>query len=487
MALREDISERAHGRVGQVLNGKYTLDRVVGIGGMATVYAATHRNKRRFAVKMLHPDVAMDHEVTQRFIREGYVANTVGHPGTVQVFDDDVTEDGAPFLVMELLEGETLEARWERKLQALPVSEVLAVVDQLLDVLVAAHEQGIVHRDLKPENLFLTTESELKVLDFGIARLRELSQTSAAATRAGSLLGTPAFMSPEQARGRWDDVDGRTDLWALGATMFTLLTGRFVHQCDTVNEQLIAAATEPADSLGKVLPELNPSVVELVDRALAFKKDDRWADAASMQAASRSALQVITGAERVSLPKPSVVVNVEQATLVASASATQLAQSETVSTAGAITSSVEAPAPPRSRRTAVLVGAAIAAAAAVIVVVAGIGASGSTVAETPPPDEAPTSPAATSPSAEDSEPTTGDEGPTVEPVAMPAPAEDAGAASKAVPTSPKTVSKPHAEVTVSKPSKPAAPAVGPNPVAKPKPPKPEKPKPPEQNPFDQRH
>src|SRR5260221_9227070 len=114
MPLRDDLLERAKARVGMVLDGKWHLDSVLGIGGMATVYAATHRNQKRVAIKMLHPEVSIDKQVTTRFTREGYVANTVGHPGAVSVLDDDVAEDGAVFLVMELLEGETLDTRWEK-------------------------------------------------------------------------------------------------------------------------------------------------------------------------------------------------------------------------------------------------------------------------------------------------------------------------------------------------------------------------------------
>ena len=110
MPLRDDVAERATARIGAVLKGKWRLDAVVGIGGMASVYAATHRNQARVAIKMLHPEVALDKEVTARFLREGYVANAVGHPGTVTVLDDDISEDGAPFLVMELLTGHTLDA-----------------------------------------------------------------------------------------------------------------------------------------------------------------------------------------------------------------------------------------------------------------------------------------------------------------------------------------------------------------------------------------
>src|SRR3978361_204314 len=149
MALREDITERANARLGSVLKGKWRLDAVIGIGGMAVVYAATHRNQSRVAIKMLHPEVALDAEVTQRFLREGYVANAVGHPGTVTVLDDDVTEDNAHFLVMELLVGQTLDSMLTFQPEGLPAREVLPLIDQLLDVLAMAHEKGIVHRDLK--------------------------------------------------------------------------------------------------------------------------------------------------------------------------------------------------------------------------------------------------------------------------------------------------------------------------------------------------
>jgi eukaryotic-like serine/threonine-protein kinase len=306
MPLREDINERARALVGRVLKGKWRLERVVGVGGMATVYAAVHRNQSRVAIKMLHPQIALDSEVTTRFLREGYLANAVGHPGTVAVLDDDVSEDGVPFLVMELLEGETLEARWSRKGEQLPLSEVLPVIDQLLEVLTAAHDKGVVHRDLKPENLFLTKDGRLKVLDFGIARLREVSSATSGSTRAGSLLGTPAFMAPEQARGRWDEVDGATDLWAVGATLFTLLTGRLVHQAETLQEQLVLAATTKAPSISRRFPDLAPVLVELIDRALAFDKNARWPDARQMRDALHAAMASVADGAAFSLPCPSL-------------------------------------------------------------------------------------------------------------------------------------------------------------------------------------
>ena len=291
--VHADLVARIEARVGRTLKGKWRIDQLIGVGGMASVYAATHRNNKRVAVKMLHPELSMNVAVRQRFLREGYVANSVGHAGAVSVDDDDVTEDGCAFLVMELLEGETLDARWERKGRRFEATEVLAVMDQVLDTLVAAHERGIVHRDLKPENLFLTYAGQVKVLDFGIARVRELS-AGASSTQTGSLMGTPTFMPPEQARGLWAEVDGASDIWALGATMFTLLTGRYVHISRTVSEALVLAVTQPAPSVGSVGVALPAEVVALVDRALAYEKSQRWSDARAMQEALRHAYQMLT-------------------------------------------------------------------------------------------------------------------------------------------------------------------------------------------------
>ena len=307
MSAAVDTAARARLRVGSVLKDKWTLDRLLGVGGMAAVYAATHRNNKRVALKVLLPELANDAEIRARFVREGYAANTIGHPGAVSVLDDDVSEDGAPFLVMELLEGETVEARWERKGHALDLGEVLIIADQLLDVLAAAHKKGIVHRDIKPENLFLTREGKLKILDFGIARVLEVTR-SKLETRAGYVMGTPAFMAPEQAMGKWDEVDGRSDIWSVGATMFTLVTGQHVHEAGSGNEQLIRTATQPARPVGSIHKTMAPSVSAVIDRALAFDRDVRWPDARTMQEAVRAAYHALKGrapedaAARVSLP-----------------------------------------------------------------------------------------------------------------------------------------------------------------------------------------
>jgi serine/threonine protein kinase len=309
--LLDPLVMRAQLRVGGVLNEKYHLDALLGIGGMATVYAATHRNGSRVAIKILHPELSVSADIRTRFMREGYVANAVGHDGVVHVSDDDVAEDGAAFLVMELLDGETLEDRRQRYGGRFGEDEVLSVADQVLDVLTAAHARGIVHRDLKPENVFVTRDGRVKVLDFGIARFKEMS-TASRATRSGHSMGTPAFMSPEQARGLWDQVDGRSDVWSVGAMAFALLSGTEVHSGRTANEVLIAAATQPAPSLASVLPEVTSAVARVVDKALAFDREHRWRDAAMMQEAVRAAFHDRHGSPLSTAPRltvPPTVVN----------------------------------------------------------------------------------------------------------------------------------------------------------------------------------
>ncbi len=288
----------AEKRLGQVL-GKYTLVSVLGVGGMATVYRAAHRTGHKVAVKLLHPHLAGREDVCARFVREAYTANKIEHPGVVRVIDDDMAKDGAPFLVMELLEGETLDAWQERAGPKLPAEEVFAATFGVLDVLSRAHTKGIVHRDIKPENLFRTREGKIRVLDFGIARA--LDDEAPSKTRTGSLLGTPAFMPPEQAQGRTGEIDGRTDVWAVGATAFRLISGRFVHEAETVALLQIAAGTQQARSLAPFAPELPVELVAIVDKALKFEKGERWQGAREMQIALAGAFTRSFGRSPMSL------------------------------------------------------------------------------------------------------------------------------------------------------------------------------------------
>lgn len=289
-------------RIGQTIREKYRLDQVLGVGGMAAVYVATHRNGSRAAFKILHSELAVHNVHRERFIREAYVANSIRHPGAVRVIDDDVAEDNCPFLVMELLEGETLEAR-RRRLGRLEFREVLRFAHSLCDTLSAAHEQGVVHRDIKPENIFFTNHGTLKILDFGIARV--FHEASALGTRTGAMMGTPAFMPPEQALGRRAEIDPRTDIWAVGATMFTLLSGQFVHQAESPEEMMVRAATQPARSLVEVLPEVPLSIAAIVDHALAFARDERFVSARVMGEAIKLAHQDAFDETLEAIPIPS--------------------------------------------------------------------------------------------------------------------------------------------------------------------------------------
>jgi eukaryotic-like serine/threonine-protein kinase len=277
----DPVEARARGRLGQTLRGKYRLDRLLGVGGMAAVYAGVHRNGRPVAVKLLHPELTLHEGIRERFLREGQVANAVGHPGAVAVLDDDLTDDGAAFLVMELLDGATIESLSEHS--RLPVAAVCSVGLQVLEVLEAAHARGVVHRDIKPANLFATRDGAVKILDFGIARLREPGTGSA--TQTGLMLGTPAFMAPEQAMGRMSQIDARTDLWALGATLFTLISGQPVHEAETLQEALVKAATLPARSLAAVAPTTPAWLIGVVDKVLSFEQSARFSTAREMHAA----------------------------------------------------------------------------------------------------------------------------------------------------------------------------------------------------------
>ena len=281
--MPNETPEHAAARIGTVLRGRYRLDRVLGVGGMAVVYKATHRNQAELAVKMLHPELSIRDDIRTRFVREGYVANSVKHPGAVLVVDDDIADDGAPFLVMELLDGLPLDQLWEQHARRLPVAAVLSVGYQLLDVLAAAHAKQIVHRDIKPPNLFVERDGTLKVLDFGIARLRDLAGGEQQATSTGMVLGTPAFMAPEQAMGKTSEIDSAIDQWAAAATLYCLLGGGYVHEGDNAQQVLIRAATKAATPLREVVPSVPGAIASVIDRGLAFEKANRWPSAAAMR------------------------------------------------------------------------------------------------------------------------------------------------------------------------------------------------------------
>ena len=273
-------AEVARARLGRTVGGRWLLERVLGTGGMGAVYAARSPDGVVAAIKILHPEMGARRDVRERFLREGSAASKIGHAGVVQMLGQGDGEEA--FLAMELLEGETLRDRVRRH-GRLPLEEVLDFAAEVLAVLVAAHERGVVHRDLKPDNLFVTLENRIKVLDFGLARMLD-DVPGGQRTRTGVALGTLAYMAPEQALGRRTEIDGRVDLFALGATMFRVLSGRRVHEAESEAELLMAMASRPAPPLCAVAPNVPEHVAAVVDLALAFSRDARYPDARTMLA-----------------------------------------------------------------------------------------------------------------------------------------------------------------------------------------------------------
>jgi eukaryotic-like serine/threonine-protein kinase len=287
------LRRRASARLGSTLNGRYRLDQVLGVGGMSTVYAATHlRIGVGVAIKLMHPEVTEDLELLGGFVREARITDDVDHAGTARVLDDDWSAEGLPYLVMEKLEGETLAQRMARPPRPLPVAQVVRIMTAVLDVLAAAHRQGTVHCDIKPENVFLATDGTIKLLDFGIACALPDSETSARRRppppAATGVCGTPAYMPPERARSDRARPDVRSDIWSVGALAFVLLSGRHVHESRTPQEMMLRAATEPAPPISVAAPGVPCGIASVIDRALAFRLAERWSSATAMRAALRS-------------------------------------------------------------------------------------------------------------------------------------------------------------------------------------------------------
>lgn len=282
-----DETDFLNRRLGQTLRGKWTLERLLGWGGMAAVYVGLHHIGRRDAIKILHEEVAVAPDIRARFEQEAHAVNHLRHPGVVEVRDIDVTDDGCPFLVMELLEGESLASVLDKQ-ERLDPSRMLGWMDEVLDVLVAAHAGGIIHRDIKPDNLFVCESGRIKVLDFGVARMKEGAPRTLT-TRTGMAVGTLTYMAPEQVRGV--HVDARADVFAVGATMFRCIARRRIHDGATEADLLIKMATMPAPPLGTVVPDVPADLALVVDRALQFDMAHRYPDAATMQGDVRALMR----------------------------------------------------------------------------------------------------------------------------------------------------------------------------------------------------
>jgi eukaryotic-like serine/threonine-protein kinase len=269
---------------------RYRIVDRIGDGGMGAVYRAIHTllDDRIVAIKLLHRDLAKNPEVVERFFREARAASRVESPHIVQVIDFRTATDGDSFLVMEYLEGTSL--RQLLRDGPLQIPHALSIATQIAEGLEAAHEKGIVHRDLKPENVVLLPDDKggfVKLLDFGIAKLTELRDTQL--TRAGIVMGTPDYMSPEQASG--EAVDGRTDIYALGSVLYEMLTGQVPFVGDNVKEVLVSHITKKPDSPREVRPEISDAVEAVVMHALEKKRESRPASMRAFAAEIQHALE----------------------------------------------------------------------------------------------------------------------------------------------------------------------------------------------------
>jgi len=279
--------------IGQVLGNRYRILSILGSGGMGVVYEAEHLGlERSVAVKVLNPLQAKKKNTVKRFQQEARAAGGIGHPNICEVYDMGWLEDGCPYLVMERLHGQTLADRI-RKSGGLPFLEAVEVLSQVLAGLMAAHEKGIMHRDIKPENIFLSRRTNAdpvaKILDFGVSKgMAGGAEEPLDLTRTGMVMGTPYYMSPEQARGE-RNLDARVDVYACGVMLYECLTGRRPFLAPNYNALLLQILTENPRPARDLRPDLPPAFEPIMRRSMARARDDRYSTAASLR---RDLLQV---------------------------------------------------------------------------------------------------------------------------------------------------------------------------------------------------
>ena len=273
--------------IGSVVNGKYRLTRLLGDGGMGSVYEAEHSVLgTRVAIKVLHPELAGRTGLVERFMQEARVAAQIRSPHVVHVTDVDRTSDGNAYIVMDLLEGEPLSSMLDRQ-HKLTTAIACEYALQILAALEAAHALGVIHRDLKPENVFVTFvagKPVLKLIDFGIAKARRTELPQKKLTVAGVVMGTAEYMAPEQARSA-DKVDGRADIYAAGVMLYEMLAG--VRPVSGDDARVIALKVERGEvtPLVKVAPQVPGELAGLVHRAMAARPELRFATATEMRLA----------------------------------------------------------------------------------------------------------------------------------------------------------------------------------------------------------
>jgi serine/threonine-protein kinase len=295
-------------RVGDVLAGKYRVDRVLGVGGMGVVVAAHHiQLDDRVAIKFMLPEVLHNHEAVERFAREARAAVKIKSEHVARVSDVGTLETGAPYMVMEYLEGSDLSAFLEQQ-GTLPIEQLVEFVLQACEALAEAHAYGIVHRDLKPANLFVTRRPDgrlaIKVLDFGISKMISFGDSGApmSMTTSAALLGSPLYMSPEQMRSS-RDVDARSDIWSLGVILYEMLAGASPFAADNLPDLVVKVMSTTPPPLRDVRPDAPPGIEAVVLTCLQKDRDRRYQNVAGLAIAlapfgshrSRASVERISG------------------------------------------------------------------------------------------------------------------------------------------------------------------------------------------------
>jgi serine/threonine protein kinase len=285
------------GATGQVLHETYTLGPRIGQGGMGDVYEASHvRLPGRFAVKILRPDLLGNQEAIKRFCREAEIMSELRHPHIIQIFDFNTSSDGLPYFVMEYLDGADLQTRLTRD-GALPLLALVRIVDAIASALGAAHAMGVVHRDLKPANIFLVhgerqDDDFVKVIDFGISKI---SSRGPGLSLPSGLIGTPAFMAPEQALGMVDQIDPRSDQFALAEITYLMLTGREPFVGNDPASLLYQVVHSQPPALSHFLSWDVSQIQAVLDRGMAKRPEDRFESIAAFASALSSAADSLIG------------------------------------------------------------------------------------------------------------------------------------------------------------------------------------------------